>query len=267
LLVITIFFFSLDVIKVAVTLSLLLNFNFSLGACAFAFAFAFAFVSNSSLNVREKSLDRAALVENLDVGTVRDELALLLESDVLRLKQVRETPLLGDDDFLSTRELVHGSREGIDSLGLELIRRSDGEQDLADIHTGALAVRLTEGVSHTLLKSISAGAGKHLVDTDRVPRVGSDTEVEGVLTNPLDHVLVAGDTAGLQSLRGDVLLLEADQVDDGRECISLSLLLAGIVDLELRIGDTSVIARLRVRLAGPVAVAACRSSSHFICLS
>ena len=44
------------------------------------------------------------LVENLDVGSVRDELALLLERNVLRLKQVREAPLLGHDDLLTTRE-------------------------------------------------------------------------------------------------------------------------------------------------------------------
>ena len=47
----------------------------------------------------------ALVAEELDVGTVNLDLALLAEVNVLLAFERSETPVLGDDDLLATREL------------------------------------------------------------------------------------------------------------------------------------------------------------------
>jgi hypothetical protein len=47
----------------------------------------------------------ALVAEELDVGTVDLDLALLAEVNVLLALERSETPVLGDDDLLATREL------------------------------------------------------------------------------------------------------------------------------------------------------------------
>lgn len=65
---------------------------------------------------------------------------------------------------------------------------ADREEDLADVDTGHDTVGLAEGTAHTGLQSIGTSAGQHFVDTHDVVRVGTDTQVEGVLAARLDHV-------------------------------------------------------------------------------
>ena len=47
----------------------------------------------------------ALVAEELDVGTVNLDLALLAQVNVLLALERSETPVLGDDDLLATREL------------------------------------------------------------------------------------------------------------------------------------------------------------------
>lgn len=117
-----------------------------------------------------------------------------------------ETELGGDEHFLSSREFHLGSSHSFQAVVDVGGVSSDGHQGLANLDSADLAVWLSEGSSHTRLESISTCAGEHLVDSDDVPRVDSDSHVEVVLTAGLDHVLVASNTASLQSLRTELFL-------------------------------------------------------------
>ena len=68
------------------------------------------------------------------------------------------------------------------------VTSSDGQQDLTNVDSGNGAVGLAPCTSHTSLQSIGAGAGQHLVDSDDVVWVGSDSEVETFLACNLDEV-------------------------------------------------------------------------------
>jgi len=59
--------------------------------------------------------------EELDVGTVDADLALLALLDVLLAAKGGETPVLGDDDLLATGELVLGATESLNDVGADWI--------------------------------------------------------------------------------------------------------------------------------------------------
>ena len=82
---------------------------------------------------------------------------------------------------------------------------------------------------------IGARARKHLVDAQHVPRVHTDTQVERVLSGVLHHVLVARHTSSLKRLRGELLLLDGHQMRRERKLLDAVLLLAGVVDANLRV--------------------------------
>jgi len=85
-------------------------------------------------------------------------------------------------DFASRarRETGEGSHTRVTS--------ADAHENLTDVDTGNSAVGLAVGTTHTGLQPIGAGARQHLVDTDDVERVGTDTKVETFLTGVLDKV-------------------------------------------------------------------------------
>ena len=91
--------------------------------------------------------------------------------------------------FRSTAgELVGGTAHGLDGGSAVGVTGADGQEDLADVHTGDETVGLTEGTTHTGLETIGSGAGQHLVDTDDVEGVDADAEVETFLTGDLHEV-------------------------------------------------------------------------------
>jgi len=61
-------------------------------------------------------------------------------------------------------------------------------------------------------------------------------------------VLVGCDTGSLKGLGGDLLLLQGEKVDAGREGVDGQPLLSDIKDLDLRLGYTTAIPRLNVGL-------------------
>lgn len=138
--------------------------------------------------VADVVLDAAVVAVELDVGTVHLDLALLAETNVLLTGQRGETPVLRDDDLLTARELVHGAAQGLDGGRAVHVTGSDGQQNLANVHTSNLAGGLAEGATHTGLETIGTGARQHLVDPDDVERVGADAEVETFLTGDLHEV-------------------------------------------------------------------------------
>lgn len=128
--------------------------------------------------------------EELNVGTVGTELAFLAELEVLLAADGSETPVLGDNDLLATGELVHRAAEGLEGGSTVLVTGADGQNDLTNVHTGDETLGLTEGTTHTGLQTIGTSARQHLVDTDDVEGVDTDTEVETFLTGDLDEVPV-----------------------------------------------------------------------------
>lgn len=101
-----------------------------------------------------------------------------------------------------------------------VVLAADGHEDLANVDTGDLAVRLAEGTTHTGLQSIGTGAGKHLVDTDDVEGVHTDTQVERLLACLLHDILVGGDTGSLESLRGHLFVFVGNKaVEETRRAL------------------------------------------------
>lgn len=210
--------------------------------------------------------------EELDVSTVLEELALLAELEVLLAADGGEAPVLGDNDLLATGELVLRAAEGLESGSTVGVTGADGQNDLANVHTGDETLGLTEGTTHTGLQTIGTSARQHLVDTDDVEGVHTDAQVETFLTGDLDkvpiesymrlcswrsgerrgsgsdNVLVGANTGGLESLGGQLLVLVGNQVDAHGEVIHVGLLTTKIEDTNLRVGNTTVEPGLGVRL-------------------
>ena len=135
-----------------------------------------------------------------NVDSVGDDLSVLLELMELVLCELGESELSGDGDFLSAWEFEHGSSESL--LGVLNIcwADSDGQNNGTNVYSSGLTIGLTEGTSHTLLESICTSTTEHLIDSENVPWVDSDSHVESVLAGLGGHILVASNTGGFKSL-------------------------------------------------------------------
>jgi hypothetical protein len=136
--------------------------------------------------------------------------------------------------------LVLATPQSLKSNGAVGVPRPDGHKDLANVDTGDKTVGLAESTTHTRLQSIGTSARQHLVDTDDVVGVDTDTEMEGFLSGSLDEVLVGADTGGFERLGGKLLVLVGDQVDAEREVVYVGLLATEVEDADLSIGYTTV---------------------------
>lgn len=201
--------------------------------------------------------------QSLDIDAVTLDLAFLAQLVELTHDVLGEAEFTGDENLLAAGELELGTTESLLGLGHIFGLGTDRHQDGADIDTGRLAKSLSVSVSHTGLESISAGTGEHLVDADDVPWVHSNTNVEAFLSCVDLHVFVGSDTGSLQGFRSDLLLLVGDQMHAAGEHVPVGLLLAAVVHANLRVGYTTIEARLRVRLVLLVSVATRGSASHF----
>jgi len=173
-----------------------------------------------------------------------------------------ETPLLGHNDLLATRELKLGSSQRLDDvLGVGLLD-THGHHDLIDVHTGDRAKRLAISTTHSSLEPISPSAAQHLVNTQHVKRVQPNSHVESILAARLDQVLVGANASGLQSFRAYLFVLSRHQMYAGRKFVHAGLLATQVIDADLRVRHTTTEARFRVRLVLAVAITASWSSSH-----
>lgn len=182
--------------------------------------------------------------------------------------------------------LVSSSSQSLHDDGLVGVLASDGQDDLADVDSGDLSVRLTPSASHTLLQPIGTGTRQHLVDSDDVEGVGSDPHVEGVLSGGLDNVLVGTNSSSFQSFGRQLFVFVGDQVATEGEVIDRSLLSTQIVDSDLGVRNLTytsisisrrtahsedmtyspVVLRLGEGLVLAVSVASCGTSTHFDCI-
>lgn len=78
--------------------------------------------------------------------------------------------------------------------------------------------------------------------------MSADTEVETFLSGVLDEVLVGADTGSLEGFGAQLLILVGDEVDAEREVVDIGTLATEIEDANLGVGDTTVEARLGIRL-------------------
>lgn len=82
-----------------------------------------------------------------------------------------------------------------------IVTSPNGQQDLANVHTGNTAIGLAPGAAHTSLQSIGTSARQHLVDADDVVWMGADTEVETFFAS--DFHEVSGDGRHVSQMSPD----------------------------------------------------------------
>jgi len=100
--------------------------------------------------------ERSMVVNQAAVGTIGYDASFLAELCVLVTIELGESPLLGDHNLLSSREL-EGSTAGSlkDVLG-DVVLAADGEDDLSNLDTGHETIGLTKSTTHSSLESISS---------------------------------------------------------------------------------------------------------------
>lgn len=198
---------------------------------------------------------RTLVVEDLAVRTVRNNPSGLLKRKILVFRKLRKSPLAGDKQLLSARELVLGTTERLKRMWLILLLGPHTKQSLANLNSSHRPEGLPEGAAHACLQAIGACTREHFVDTKYVEWVGAYAEMEGVLSACLGHVLVAGDTCGFESLRRELLLLVGHEMGGEGKFVDAGRLATQIEDADLRVRDTAAVAGLRVRLVLAVTVA------------
>ena len=63
-----------------------------------------------------------------------------------------KSPLLGDVDLLATRELEHGTAEGLSHMRHVLQIGADGHYDSAHVDPGHSVLGISKGATHNCLK-------------------------------------------------------------------------------------------------------------------
>ena len=114
----------------------------------------------------------------LDTNTITNDLVLLLEFVVIRLQKSGETELSGEEDLLSAWELELCSSKGFSGLWNITWLNSHGHENLTNVYSCGLAKGFTESTSHTLLESICTSTRKHLVNSNNMPWMDSDSHME-----------------------------------------------------------------------------------------
>ena len=126
--------------------------------------------------------------QELNVCTIHQNPAFLLQFDVFIPLQRCESPILADNDLLAAWKLVRRSSQSFNSRSAMRITSSDGEEDLTDVDTSDSSVRLSPRATHTSLQSIGTSAGQHLVDSYDMVGVSANTEMKAFLSGNFDQV-------------------------------------------------------------------------------
>lgn len=199
---------------------------------------------------------------DFDMSSHGNQFLLLDGLSYLMVFVLGESVVNRDENLLSSWELVRASSEGLEDVLYFVLLDSDRDQFVTDPDPGGLSIGLTEGLPHSGLESIRSCAGQHFVDPEHVPRVGPHSEVEIVLGHLSYQVLVDGDSAGLEGLRGDLLLFVGDEMDAVGEGAPVGLLGSSVEESQFGVGAGSVVPALGVGLSLDVSVASEWSSTH-----
>jgi len=96
----------------------------------------------------EVGLQRTLWPNKLYISSVLYHPLVFLELEVRLPVNVGEAPLLRNDDFLATGELVAGTTEGLlDDRGVGVLA-TDGQEDLTNVNPSDGSVRFTPSTSH-----------------------------------------------------------------------------------------------------------------------
>ena len=169
-------------------------------------------------------------LDNVAVGT---QLSILSHPYVILPGVFGEAPLEALQNFLPPRKLEFASPDGLHHVWLSRIFSPHRQQDLSNVNAGCHANRLAVRMPHPTREPICSRATKHLVGPDDMVGVDPYTDVVPVLAYGVGEVLVDSNTAGLQGLAGDLLLLVANKVTDEGKEVNRSFLRADVVDLDL----------------------------------
>jgi len=226
------------------------------------------------------------VAQELHVGPINLDLSGLAHLDVLLAAQRCEAPVLAEDDLLAAGELVLGAAQGLDGGGAVRVARPHRQQDLPDVDARHRAGWLAVRAPHPRLQSVGPRTRQHLVDADDVVRVRSHPHVEAFFAGDLHQVLVGADAGRFECfgrelfvfvcvlivsgavfklsslLRSEIVLHTGDEMDACWEFINAGLLPAQVENTDLRIGHTTVEARLGIWFVLAVAVAPRRTSRH-----
>ena len=83
----------------------------------------------------------------------------VFELEVLLTIDICESPLFGDDNLLTTGELVTGTTESLlDDVGVGVLA-TDRKDDLANVNSGNRAIWLAPGTTHASLEPNNASVG------------------------------------------------------------------------------------------------------------
>ena len=170
------------------------------------------------------------------------QISRLSQTNILSTGVLGKSPLQTLKDLLASSKLELSTTDSLNNMWLTGILCADGEKDLSNVNTGGYTNGLTVRVTHTRREPIGSGTRKHLIGTDNVVGVDTDTDVVTILSNSVGQVLVNGNTAGLKCLGGDLLLLVTDQVGNEGEEIDGSLLGSNIVNPDFGFGYTTAVA-------------------------
>jgi len=157
-------------------------------------------------------LEIALRSDELDVCTILEHPLIFLQPEVFVPVDVGETPLLRDNDLLATRELVTSAAESFLDYRSVVVLATDGHDNLANVHTGGSAVGLAPSTAHTGLQTIGTSARQHLVDTEDVEGVDTDTKMEGILAGGLGDVFVGANTGGFEGFTRQLFVFIGDEM-------------------------------------------------------
>ena len=172
-----------------------------------------------------------------------------------------ETPLERLEDLLPSRKLELSTTDRLNDVRLVCVLGPDTNENLSNIHTSSHTNGLSVRVTHTGGQTIGSGTAKHFVGPQDVEGVSTDANVKVVLSDRLSQMLVDGNTAGLESLGRNLLLLAHQVSNKGKE-IHGGLLGTNVENADLGVGDSTAIPRLDVRLVLLVTVATSWTATH-----
>ena len=205
--------------------------------------------------------------DDLALTSISNNLSLFLKSIIIRFNEFSKSEFSGNENLLSTWELELWSSESFLGVSNVLLSTSNWNQNLTNVDSCRLTKWFTEGTSHTLLEPICTSARKHLIDSDCVPWMNSDSHVEKISSYVGLHVLVASNSCSFQCFRCDLLLFVTDQVDTCWELIVLCLLLSAIVHSDFWVWNTSVESWFWIWFVLLISVAPSWSSSHYFLIN
>jgi len=204
----------------------------------------------------------ASAGQPLHVGAVRNQTSEAFPLLEIVFLESCKAPLGGHVNFLTTRKFEFGSSKCFHRRRALLFFRSDGHEHLADAATRHSSVAFTPCPAHASLKAICSRARKHFVDTNNMERVWPHPDVEKVLPRSLNHALVRSDACCFKSLARDLLFFVTYHVDRRRELIAWNLLLADLINTDLRVWHSAAKAGFRKSFVFTVAIAFVRTTTH-----